>query len=114
LNLEQIAMCLNTSTCTVKRALSYFHTYGMVPNPGDSMHCNYSAYDMETNKLLEFLLGIINKTPNLYLDELHEMFAVSCGVNISCAIIWRTLHRTGLTMKKVFLSYICNDQSLFF
>ncbi|KIK75041.1 hypothetical protein PAXRUDRAFT_787652 [Paxillus rubicundulus Ve08.2h10] len=87
LNLEQIAMCLNTSTCTVKHVLSYFCTYGMVPNPGDSMATQqerkHKRHLHDTD--VEFLLGTINKTPNLYLDELQEMLAVSCGVNISCA-----------------------------
>ncbi|KIK81945.1 hypothetical protein PAXRUDRAFT_47136, partial [Paxillus rubicundulus Ve08.2h10] len=49
---------------------------------------------------VEFLLGTITKMLDLYLDELPEMLAVSCGCTVSCATIWHTLHRAGFTMKK--------------
>ncbi|KIK75344.1 hypothetical protein PAXRUDRAFT_44168, partial [Paxillus rubicundulus Ve08.2h10] len=49
---------------------------------------------------VEFLLGTITKTPDLYLDELQEMLAVSCGHTVSHATIWHTLRRAGFTMKK--------------
>ncbi|KAF9220151.1 hypothetical protein BS17DRAFT_715510, partial [Gyrodon lividus] len=49
-----------------------------------------------------FLLGTIQKAPDLYLDELKEMLAVSCGVDVSHMTVWRTLHQAGFTMKKVF------------
>ncbi|KAG8216755.1 hypothetical protein J3R82DRAFT_6988, partial [Butyriboletus roseoflavus] len=35
LNFEHIAMCVDTSTCTVKRVLSHFCRYGTVSNPGE-------------------------------------------------------------------------------
>ncbi|KIJ04708.1 hypothetical protein PAXINDRAFT_24918, partial [Paxillus involutus ATCC 200175] len=54
-----------------------------------------------TRKPSQFLLGTIQKTPDLYLDELREMLATSCGVDVSRATIWRTLRRAGFTMKKV-------------
>ncbi|KAF8550138.1 hypothetical protein OG21DRAFT_1378277, partial [Imleria badia] len=43
----------------------------------------------------------IQKAPDLYLDELQEMLAMSAGVRISHATVWRTLHRKGFTMKKI-------------
>ncbi|KIK77083.1 hypothetical protein PAXRUDRAFT_779145 [Paxillus rubicundulus Ve08.2h10] len=60
-------------------------------------------HDVEkpTHKPSQFLLGTIQKTPDLYLDELQEMLETSCGVDVSCAIIWRTLCRAGFTMKKI-------------
>ncbi|KAF8120461.1 hypothetical protein EV363DRAFT_1189650 [Boletus edulis] len=107
---EQIAMCLDTSTCTVKRVLSHFNTYGTVPNPGDSTAPQRERKHKRHLRDTDFLLGTINKTPDLYLDELQEMLAVSCGVNISRATVWRTLRRTGLTMKKVcFFIYVRDD-----
>ncbi|KAF8834428.1 hypothetical protein BDN67DRAFT_868455, partial [Paxillus ammoniavirescens] len=50
---------------------------------------------------LQFLLGAIQKLPDLYLDELQEMLALSCGVQVSRATVWQTLHRAGFTMKKI-------------
>ncbi|KIK24913.1 hypothetical protein PISMIDRAFT_97690, partial [Pisolithus microcarpus 441] len=38
---------------------------------------------------------------DLYLDELQQMLEASCGVNVSRATVWRTLSRSGFTMKKV-------------
>ncbi|KIJ08893.1 hypothetical protein PAXINDRAFT_88229 [Paxillus involutus ATCC 200175] len=51
--------------------------------------------------LLQFLLGTIEKAPDLYLDELQEMLAASCGRTVSKSTIWHTLRKTGFTMKKV-------------
>ena len=50
---------------------------------------------------LQFLLGTIEKVPNLYLDELQEMLVVSCGRTVLKSTIWHTLHKTGFMMKKV-------------
>lgn len=49
----------------------------------------------------QFLLGTIRRSPDLYLDELQEMMAVSCGIDVSRSTVWRTLRRAGFTMKKV-------------
>jgi hypothetical protein len=51
--------------------------------------------------LLQFLLGTIEKAPDLYLDELQEMLVALCGWTVSKSTIWRTLRKTGFTMKKV-------------
>ncbi|KIK76255.1 hypothetical protein PAXRUDRAFT_47541, partial [Paxillus rubicundulus Ve08.2h10] len=53
-----------------------------------------------TDLLLQFLLSTMQKTPDLYLDELQEMLQASCGMEVSCAMAWRTLCRYGFTMKK--------------
>jgi transposase len=54
-----------------------------------------------TDLLLQFLLGTVQKTPDLYLDELREMLQASCGTEVSHTTVWRTLCRYGFTMKKV-------------
>jgi hypothetical protein len=50
---------------------------------------------------MQFLLGTIEKAPDLYLDELQEILAALCGRTVSKSTIWCTLHKTGFTMKKV-------------
>ncbi|KIJ06814.1 hypothetical protein PAXINDRAFT_38870, partial [Paxillus involutus ATCC 200175] len=45
--------------------------------------------------------GTVEKAPDLYLDELQEMLAVSCGVQVARSTVWRTLRSKGFTMKKV-------------
>ncbi|KIK16908.1 hypothetical protein PISMIDRAFT_112404 [Pisolithus microcarpus 441] len=102
LNNEQIAMCLDLSTCSVRRVLSHFHTYGTTSDtkepPGED-ECKGNRHLRDVD--VEFLLGTIQKMPDLYLDELQEMLATSCGVQVSCSTVWHTLRRSGFTMKKV-------------
>lgn len=54
-----------------------------------------------TDLLLQFLPGTMQKTPNLYLDELQEMLQASCDTEVSCATMWRILCRYGFTIKKM-------------
>ena len=51
-------------------------------------------------------MGSMQHAPDLYLDELHELLTITCGVDISEATIWRTLKWAGFTMKKVHLIII--------
>jgi hypothetical protein len=44
--------------------------------------------------------------PDLYLDELREELKEECGVSINLSTIWRTLVRSGYTMKKVWVCLI--------
>ena len=78
---------------------------GQIPSSGCGCRCKYHIrimiYLALTYDSLQFLLGVVQNTPDLYLDELQEMLAVSCGTNVSRTTVWRTLHRTGYTMKKV-------------
>ncbi|KAI0262505.1 hypothetical protein BGY98DRAFT_899212, partial [Russula aff. rugulosa BPL654] len=43
----------------------------------------------------------VQRTPDMYLDELRDTLATTCGVKVSDATVWRTLRRAGFTMKKV-------------
>ncbi|KIO14394.1 hypothetical protein M404DRAFT_108146, partial [Pisolithus tinctorius Marx 270] len=98
---EEIAMCLDLSTCSVRRIISHFHVHGTIPNSEEKS----AQTEQKNNRHLrdvdvEFLLGTIRKSPDLYLDELQEMLAVFCGVEVSRSTVWRTLRRSGFTMKK--------------
>ncbi|KIK85510.1 hypothetical protein PAXRUDRAFT_40987, partial [Paxillus rubicundulus Ve08.2h10] len=102
LDFKRTAMALDLSSRSVRHIVSYFNTHGTVPNPGENVvpkerQGNQHLHDVD----VEFLLGTITKTPDLYLDELQEVLAVSCGCMVSHATIWRTLRRAGFTMKKV-------------
>ncbi|KAF8686593.1 hypothetical protein AX14_003833 [Amanita brunnescens Koide BX004] len=50
---------------------------------------------------LEILFGSIRKQPDYYLDELQEIMSTTCGVEVSKATVWRTLHKAGFTIKKM-------------
>ena len=51
--------------------------------------------------ILELLEGTIRHTPDAYLDELREVVQARTGKDVSAATIWRALHRSGFTIKKV-------------
>ena len=110
--------------------MTHFRVHGSVPNPGKDAGQKPEACERVGNRhlrdvdvevcttspvhcrklkmihlLLQFLLGTVEKMPDIYLDELQDMLAASSGVQVSRATIWRTLRNAGLTMKKV-SSYI--------
>ncbi len=48
----------------------------------------------------EFLLGLIDRTPDLTISELLERLLASRGVKVSRSTLWAFLDRCGLTFKK--------------
>jgi transposase len=56
---------------------------------------------LSTDKSLQFLQGSLDKACDQYLDELKDGLQDICGVDASITTIWRTLKRSGYTMKKV-------------
>ncbi|KIK95557.1 hypothetical protein PAXRUDRAFT_140447, partial [Paxillus rubicundulus Ve08.2h10] len=99
---EQISICPNLSTHSVKQILAHFHQYGTIPNPGEEVVQKEKVGRRDLSDVnIKFLLSTVQKTPDLYLDELQEMLQVSCGMEVSCAMVWRTLCRYVFTMKKV-------------
>ncbi|KAN0088149.1 hypothetical protein V8E55_005206, partial [Tylopilus felleus] len=84
--------------------LTHYYAYRTIPHTSRN-----TAEDLEDgagnghhrNADVQFLLGTTEKSPDLYLDELQEMLAEFCGVNVSCATVWRTLRKACFTMKKV-------------
>ena len=43
----------------------------------------------------------VNKTPDIYLDELRLELEIRCGTSVSLHTIWRNLRKGGYTLKKV-------------
>ncbi|KIK77467.1 hypothetical protein PAXRUDRAFT_166741 [Paxillus rubicundulus Ve08.2h10] len=102
LNHERIGICLNLSTHSIKQILAHFHQYGTIPNPGGEVVQKEKVGRRHLSDIdVKFLLGMVQKTLDLYLDELQEMLQASCGTEVSCAMVWRMLCRYGFTMKKV-------------
>ncbi|KAF8119206.1 Homeodomain-like protein [Boletus edulis] len=109
---ERIGMCLNVSTRTVQRVLSHFHATGTIPNEkgGDEVVKRVRNKHLRD---IDFLLGTVQKTPDLYLDELREILAQNCGVHVSLSSVWRTLRSAGFTMKKVCFKSFINTIQLY-
>ncbi|KIM64201.1 hypothetical protein SCLCIDRAFT_115916 [Scleroderma citrinum Foug A] len=89
LSYDEISMYLDVSTRSVRRVMSYFHDYGIIPDAQDSS----AQEECQKNRHLRgvdvgFLLNTIKKTPDVYLDELQTMIALECGKDVSRSTIW--------------------------
>ncbi|KAH9012103.1 hypothetical protein EDB84DRAFT_1278781, partial [Lactarius hengduanensis] len=49
----------------------------------------------------QFMLALIEHSPDIYLDEIQELLQELHGIKISVSSIWRTLKRLGMSAKKV-------------
>ena len=49
----------------------------------------------------QYVVECVSKTPDIYLEDLQSQMTADLGVTVSRGLIWRTLKRNGLTMKKV-------------
>jgi transposase len=49
----------------------------------------------------KFILGLLEHSPDLYLDEIQEQLFSQHDVDVSLATIWRTLKRLGMSSKSV-------------
>ncbi|KAG1893075.1 uncharacterized protein F5891DRAFT_1067828, partial [Suillus fuscotomentosus] len=48
-----------------------------------------------------YMHGHLSRSCDMYLDELHDEISQARGKHLSLSTIWRTLHRTGYSRKKV-------------
>jgi hypothetical protein len=51
---------------------------------------------------LQFLHGLIRFRNDPYLQEMRELLEQQVGVEVSDSTVWRSLARSGFTMKKVY------------
>ncbi|KAJ7201415.1 hypothetical protein GGX14DRAFT_571542 [Mycena pura] len=52
---------------------------------------------------VDFIIGLIQRTPDMYLYEIQAEFMEVCGINTLLATIWRALSLRGFTRKQVYL-----------
>ena len=68
-----------------------------------SVSLKYTLYSWFYHILPQFLLALIDHTPDIYLDEIQEQFSIQHDLDVSLATISRTLKRLGISSKKVCL-----------
>lgn len=49
----------------------------------------------------QYVVECVRRTPDIYLEDLQSQIVTNLGVKVSRKLIWETLRRNGLTMKKV-------------
>ena len=62
----------------------------------------------------QYVIECVRRTPNVYLEDLQSQIAADLGVKISRKLVWETLRRGGLTLKKASLTYPCHDQQIMY
>ncbi|KAJ7782521.1 hypothetical protein DFH07DRAFT_727956, partial [Mycena maculata] len=50
---------------------------------------------------VDFLVGLVQRTPDMYLHKMQEELQELCGVEALLLSIWRALQRRGFTRKRV-------------
>lgn len=112
---ENVSKFTGVSVRSVERILQHFRIYGTVkmddlrkervPQRGQlkdvDLQVSADQLYMHVLRRIQYIFGVINRTPDVYLDELQEMLDVNCEQEVSRATIWRALTRQGFTMKKV-------------
>ncbi|KAJ3966573.1 hypothetical protein EV361DRAFT_557702 [Lentinula raphanica] len=52
----------------------------------------------------KLMFGLIERSPDIYLDEIQDEMYYAYGLTISISTIWRTLRRLGISNKRVCIS----------
>lgn len=57
------------------------------------------------------MLALIDHTPDIFLDEIQDHLFIEHDIDVSLATICRTLHRLGISSKKVrsYNSFVTGD-----
>jgi hypothetical protein len=66
--------------------------------------CDFCAIDASiycTQCYFQYLVGRIQQTPDVYLEELSEELRRHLGTRVSISTIWRALRAQGFTQKMV-------------
>lgn len=54
----------------------------------------------------QFLIALLERDPDLYLDEISEELESQHGIDVPLSTIWRTLTELGMSRKKVHFSLV--------
>jgi transposase len=55
----------------------------------------------KSHELRQFLLALLEHSPDIYLDEIQEQLEEQLNIDVSISTVSRTLKRLGITSKKV-------------
>ena len=113
---EEISMYTDIGVRSIQRILAHFRQNGGIDTPklrGPRLHKSITDYDIEVQYHLllmafsnlrdvhiQYMHNMLERTPDLYLDEMRLEMQEVCGILLSLPTIWRTLVRSGYTMKK--------------
>ncbi|KAJ7615148.1 hypothetical protein DFH06DRAFT_961117, partial [Mycena polygramma] len=93
----EIATDLNMPLRVVQRVIQTWRELGEVCR--DRRHRGRAPLMSPNN--CKFVLALIDHTPDIYLDEIQEALFTQHDLDVSLATICRTLHRLGISSKKL-------------
>ncbi|KAF8575074.1 hypothetical protein K439DRAFT_1623867 [Ramaria rubella] len=73
----------------------------LVRNPG--LYAKKGRARLLHSCAVEFMLGLVDQQPDIYLDEIAEELIEQHGVSVSLAAIQRTMKLLGITTKRVWV-----------
>ncbi|KAG8920644.1 hypothetical protein FRC01_000657 [Tulasnella sp. 417] len=98
-SVEDIAMYTGAGERTVRRVLAAFRRHGLPFTPETHPRLRGRPRTLSTDDI-QLLLGLVARSPDIYLDELQRRMRELRGVNPSLSTILRSLKRGGYSLKK--------------
>ncbi|KAJ7716067.1 hypothetical protein B0H16DRAFT_1213601, partial [Mycena metata] len=93
----QISVLLDMPLRVVQRVRQVWNEIGEVAR--DRTRAGRSP--LMTRDTVDMMLGLLEHSPDLYLDEIQDQLSILHGVEVSLCTISRTLKRLGMTSKKL-------------
>ncbi|KDQ51314.1 hypothetical protein JAAARDRAFT_113397, partial [Jaapia argillacea MUCL 33604] len=93
----EVAISLDMPLRVVQRVLKMWREIGEVCK--DRTRLGRSP--LMTTDAVRLMLGLLEHTPDIFLDEIQEQLEEQHGVQVSLSTIWRTLKRLGISSKQL-------------
>ncbi|KAJ6586665.1 hypothetical protein B0H10DRAFT_1628922, partial [Mycena sp. CBHHK59/15] len=97
----QIAISLNMPLRVVQRIKQTWREIGEVCRDRKHLGRSPMLLQANTSASLQFMLALLDHSPDMYLDEIQEHLYLQHEVDCFLATICRTLHRLGIGSKKL-------------
>ncbi|KAJ7829127.1 hypothetical protein B0H13DRAFT_1652858 [Mycena leptocephala] len=95
----ETSILLNMPLRVVQRVWQVWNEIGEVARP----RTRSGRAPLMSRTAVDMMLGMLEHSPDLYLDEIQEQLSAVHGLDLSLRTICRTLHRLGMTIKKLCL-----------
>ncbi|KAJ6516553.1 hypothetical protein C8R47DRAFT_954146, partial [Mycena vitilis] len=93
----QISVLLDMPLRVVQRVRQVWSEIGEVAR--DRTRAGRSP--LMSRETVDMMLGLLEHSPDMYLDEIQDQLSVLHGLDVSLSTITRTLRRLGMTSKKL-------------
>lgn len=99
LNVFEIEAYTGVSKKKIQEIRACYHRTGKAFRPRKTQRLGRHRHLSMEN--IQYIQACLARNCDTYLDEIQTGLDKTCGVKISLASIWRAMHRSGYTLKKV-------------